>query len=175
HRVQATFSKKTTWWQAEQAKSFMGCGVPPRFHPIRLAPRVKENSGSAERAGGCAGRLERQARMELTFPPGTPHTGSMTKLMGAAVVALAFAVPASAACPGACPVPGGGPKRTDCYVQFGGLAPNLPAAKPRRVRCADGDPTCDTDGVVNGACRFVVSACLNTTDSRFPTCQSPGL
>ena len=63
----------------------------------------------------------------------------MTKLMGAAIVALGFVSLASADCPDSCPVPGGGPKRTDCYVQFGGLTPNLPAAKPRRVRCTDGD------------------------------------
>src|SRR5262245_5576777 len=99
----------------------------------------------------------------------------MTVLMGTALVVLALALPASAACPGACPAPGGGGARTDCYVEFDGLAPNQPAAKPRQVRCTDGDPACDTDGTVNGACRFVASVCLNNTDPRFPKCQSPGL
>src|SRR5262249_7170077 len=107
--------------------------------------------------------------------PPAPHYRSMTKLMGAAVVALGLVSVASAACPDSCPVPGGGPKRTDCYVEFDGLEPNLPAAKPRRVRCTDGATACDTDGVVDGAGRFVVSTCLTTRDARFPSCQSPGL
>ena len=81
----------------------------------------------------------------------------MPVLIGAALVLLALALPAAAACPGDCPVQGGGGARTDCYVEFDGLAPNEPAAKPKRVRCTDGDPACDTDGVVNGACRFVAS------------------
>ena len=92
-----------------------------------------------------------------------------------ALITLALAVPASAACPGACPAPGGGAARTDCYVEFDGLTLNHPAAKPKRVRCTDGDPTCDTDGVVNGACRFVAAVCLNNTDPRLPKCESPGL
>jgi hypothetical protein len=31
---------------------------------------------------------------------------------------------------------------------------NYPAATPRRIRCTDGNPACDTDGQVNGSCRF---------------------
>jgi hypothetical protein len=72
-------------------------------------------------------------------------------------------------------VPGGGPARTDCYVEFDGLAPNVPPAHPKRVRCTDGDPACDTDGQVNGSCRFVAAVCFNNTDPRLARCQSPGL
>ena len=92
-----------------------------------------------------------------------------------ALALLVLTTAANAACPGSCPVPGGGPARTDCYVEFDGLTLNHPAAKPRRIKCVDGDPVCDTDGVVNGSCRFVAAVCLNNTDSRLPRCTSPGL
>jgi hypothetical protein len=79
---------------------------------------------------------------------------------------LASCVTALGACPDACPVTGGGSGKTDCLVEFDGV----PSA---RVRCTDGDPACDTDGAVNGACRFAVTTCLNVTDARLPRC-APG-
>src|SRR5690242_4727176 len=80
-------------------------------------------------------------------------------------IALALAVllsatdPSLAACPGRCDVPGGGPKRNDCLVEFDGV----PSAT---VRCTDGDPSCDTDGSVNGGCRFAITTCLDVADER---------
>lgn len=69
----------------------------------------------------------------------------------------------------AVPVPaievgGGGSRKTDCLVTFQG-AMNTPPAKPRHVRCVDGDPSCDVDGVVNGRCTFELSVCANSTFS----------
>src|SRR5512144_2153404 len=69
-------------------------------------------------------------------------------------------------------VPGGGGSKTDCLTAFDAAA-NIPASRPKEVRCADGDP-CDTDGVVNGQCVFAVAVCANGTFD--PTrCTSPGV
>ncbi|MCW5891308.1 MAG: hypothetical protein KIT14_12260 [bacterium] len=78
----------------------------------------------------------------------------------AAVLASALfggAIPAGAVVFG-----GGGSATTDCLVAFD-AALNHPAKKPRMIRCADGDPACDRDGVVNGVCEFEVALCANST------------
>lgn len=59
-------------------------------------------------------------------------------------------------------VGGGGSSRVDCLTAFDADV-NTPATKPRSIRCADGDPTCDLDGVANGVCNFKVSVCANST------------
>lgn len=59
-------------------------------------------------------------------------------------------------------VGGGGKASSDCLVVFNAAA-NTPASKPRNVTCADGDPTCDADGVVNGTCQIPVAVCANST------------
>jgi hypothetical protein len=66
---------------------------------------------------------------------------------------------------------GGGGARNDCLLVLG-LAPTIPASRPRHYRCADGE-ACDADGTVNGVCQFSINACSNSTfDSR---CTSPGV
>jgi hypothetical protein len=62
--------------------------------------------------------------------------------------------------------PGGGAVRTDCMlvtdvagVSSGGVA-----------RCTDGDPTCDADGVSDGACTFTVRLCLDAVDPAVRRC-----
>lgn len=87
------------------------------------------------------------------------------------LVLIAAPWTADAACPGRCPVPGGGSARTDCFFEFDGIVPNMPASKPTYLQCTDGDPTCDVDATVNGACNLMVSVCVNNFDGRFPTCQ----
>lgn len=67
---------------------------------------------------------------------------------------LALSVSAGADCPPTC-FPGGGPAKTDCFVEWGGI----PSTGP--VPCADGDPACDTDGKVDSVCTFGVAACIN--------------
>ncbi len=57
---------------------------------------------------------------------------------------------------------GGGGARNDCLLVFDGPV-NDPPSRPRRVRCSDGDPSCDTDGVVNGVCVFAIGVCANST------------
>src|SRR5258706_10582241 len=88
------------------------------------------------------------------------------------VLATWHPVSATATCPpaGDCSVPGGGSTSFDCLVEYDGVTPNDPPSLPKRVKCTDGDPTCDTDGLANGSCRFRVSACINNPDSRFPSC-----
>jgi hypothetical protein len=38
------------------------------------------------------------------------------------------------------------------------------------LRCTDGDPACDLDGVRNGQCTFGVSLCFGNADPRYPRC-----
>lgn len=59
-------------------------------------------------------------------------------------------------------VGGGGSGKVDCLLTFD-AAVNTPASKPRNIRCADGDPSCDLDGTVNGVCNFQVAVCANST------------
>jgi hypothetical protein len=58
-------------------------------------------------------------------------------------------------------VGGGGSSRTDCLIVLDAQV-NYPPDKPKRFRCADGDP-CDADGTVNGVCAFDVGICANST------------
>jgi hypothetical protein len=78
---------------------------------------------------------------------------------GAVLAALLAAGPVAALIVG-----GGGSKRKDCLVVFDAAA-NFPIGKEKQVRCADGDPTCDTDGAVNGSCSIAVRVCVNSTSS----------
>lgn len=55
--------------------------------------------------------------------------------------------------------PGGGPRRTDCLTVF--QLPAAPSIVGKRLVCVDGDPACDTDGVVNGRCAFSIGLCTN--------------
>ena len=59
-------------------------------------------------------------------------------------------------------VGGGGSSRVDCLAAFD-AAVNTPLTKPRNLRCADGDPVCDLDGIVNGMCNFRVAVCANSS------------
>jgi hypothetical protein len=58
-------------------------------------------------------------------------------------------------------IPGGGSKKTDCYIEadIDGVSGTGP-----KVSCTDGDP-CDHDGQCpNKSCRFQVRACVNQTN-----------
>lgn len=79
-----------------------------------------------------------------------------------AALAAMISCVAGAATVQATVVGGGGSKTKDCLVVFD-AAVNLPSGKPRHVRCTDGDPTCDSDGVADGVCSFALSVCANST------------
>lgn len=68
-------------------------------------------------------------------------------------LALAGSVSTAAQCPPDC-FAGGGVAAADCLVQFGGIG-------AARTTCADGDPACDADGVVDGTCTFELTVCIN--------------
>lgn len=59
-------------------------------------------------------------------------------------------------------VGGGGSARMDCLTVFDAPA-NIPVKRPKHIRCTDGDPTCDADGIVNGTCEFPIAVCANST------------
>src|SRR5258706_3446039 len=63
-------------------------------------------------------------------------------------------------------VPGGGPARSDCYIELDvtGATKVTKKRKMTIVACPDGDPTCDTDGVANNTCVFTVALCPNQTN-----------
>lgn len=67
---------------------------------------------------------------------------------------------------------GGGAPTTDCLTVFDTTV-NFPPARPSMIRCTDGDPTCDDDGVVNGVCAFPVGLCANS--SADPRCTMRGV
>lgn len=70
-------------------------------------------------------------------------------------------------------VPGGGPPRSDCQVEWivshAGARPDGTGAAPPRLACRDGDSACDAGGEP-GACTFPVQVCFGTTDARLPKC-----
>ncbi len=65
-------------------------------------------------------------------------------------------------------VPGGGPKRSDCYIEEDVAGVDSPG---NVIRCLDGAAACDTDGVPDYACVFKVALCANQTN--LPGC-APG-
>jgi hypothetical protein len=57
-------------------------------------------------------------------------------------------------------IPGGGPAKTDCYVEWSGITPN----KGKNLDCQDGDPACDVDATQNGLCVLGVAVCVAQTN-----------
>jgi hypothetical protein len=75
----------------------------------------------------------------------------------AAALALGSALPAWAF------VPGGGPKKSDCYVQWQVTSPDVIGNGKNRVDCEDGT-ACDADGAADGTCTINLSLCAFQTD-----------
>ncbi len=75
-------------------------------------------------------------------------------------------------------VPGGGPPRSDCLVEWrvmnAAARPGVKGTAPPRVRCKDGDAGCDTDGVA-GTCTLPLAVCASHEDARLPKCELRGL
>ena len=69
-------------------------------------------------------------------------------------------------------IPGGDVPTNDCFGEFRLPAPLPDALPPPRVKCVDGDPTCDSDAVP-GQCTFRVGLCLNNADARLPCTPRP--
>ncbi len=101
-------------------------------------------------------------------------------LFAVALTALAFAGSAAAQCPPDCPVKGGGDAATDCHLELASEAIRLNSPfynpndiKPaKEIRCFDGDPGCDLDGVANNSCTFDVDVCLRNADPSLPSCTA---
>jgi hypothetical protein len=76
--------------------------------------------------------------------------------------------------PGQC-IAGGGSRRTDCLLEFrttGRITFNSRGTKlKQKIRCSDGDPVCDLDGIRNGRCTFGLALCFSSSDPRFPGCD----
>jgi hypothetical protein len=91
------------------------------------------------------------------------HVGRLAVL----AALLAGAAPTSAVVIG-----GGGSKSTDCLLALS-VDANFPLANPKQVRCVDGDPACDDDGIVDGGCDLRVVVCANSSFD--PSCTLAGL
>lgn len=89
------------------------------------------------------------------------------RLFLAGLLAATGVAPASALTIG-----GGGGRARDCLMAFDGGF-NEPSLRPRKYHCTDGDNTCDADGVINGTCQFLISACANSTYE--PSCTLAGV
>jgi hypothetical protein len=77
-------------------------------------------------------------------------------------------------------IPGKGPRQTDCFLEWRVVNPGSPVRNgkpPTKQKCADNDPTCDSDGGgasgTAGACTFRVHLCFNREDARLKGCR-PG-
>ena len=65
-------------------------------------------------------------------------------------------------------IPGGGPVGTDCDAEWLVAGAGQVATRRSLLACADGDPGCDLDGQVDGACTLEVSVCVLQTN--LPSC-----
>ncbi len=97
---------------------------------------------------------------------------AITARLASAAVLLAALIALGGSRAAATVVGGGGSRRTDCLAVLDGSV-NDPIQKPRNIRCTDGDPSCDADGVVNGVCEFPISVCINSTFN--PKCTLNGV
>ncbi len=101
-----------------------------------------------------------------------------SKLLGLvtalACAALVGTVPAGAVCTGDCPLAGGGTPSVDCLAEYVG-AGAIVGRNHRLATCEDGDPSCDSDGEVNGVCVLDVKACLNQDDPDLTRCAAKGV
>ena len=112
---------------------------------------------------------------------GLGRTGATMVAIALACAALAFAVPAGAACDGDPSVnvcsPGSGSTPFNCTAEWL-LTPEGPRngkGIPRnRTTCLEGDPTCDFDDEAN-VCTFQVAMCINNTDPRIPSCLADSI
>ncbi|HUI27309.1 MAG TPA: hypothetical protein VL403_14600, partial [Candidatus Kryptonia bacterium] len=100
------------------------------------------------------------------------HWGRLLSPLSVALLLAAMArSSAQAACPGDCPVAGGGTTSVDCLAEYFAGVDAGTVADRRFVRCQDG-AACDQDGTVNGSCTFAVRVCLNQDDPGLPTCTA---
>jgi len=108
------------------------------------APSATNNAGGCF-GGGCS--------VTTTTTPGattTLHGTTTTTLPGGLVRTSVL---------------GGGPAKSDCYVELGVTGTSgIAVLSSHIVSCRDGDAACDTDGVANGTCVFTVAVCANQTN-----------
>src|SRR5207244_10109903 len=72
-------------------------------------------------------------------------------------------------------IPGSRRGKRGCLLEWA-VENSAPAGFPSSSQsCIDGDPACDFDGLIDGVCSFHVSACLNVTDVRLPTCVAKSI
>jgi hypothetical protein len=81
---------------------------------------------------------------------------------------MCVAALAALAAPVRAQVSGGGPAKSDCYIEWSGVTPN----KGKNLDCQDGDPSCDVDGVQNRVCVLGIGVCLAQTNVPECTPQS---
>jgi hypothetical protein len=67
-------------------------------------------------------------------------------------------------------IPGGGAAKSDCYMLM--AVEGMHSLKnAKTLECADGDPSCDKDGVCNNVCALRVHLCINSP--RISGCAPP--
>jgi hypothetical protein len=93
----------------------------------------------------------------------------MTRPAAAAAIMLSLLFAST----GSARISGGGSKKGDCYAEFDGLTQTGKQQGKQRVDCHDGDPSCDSDGVVNNSCTFSPKVCLAQSDQS--KCSPPAV
>jgi hypothetical protein len=75
-------------------------------------------------------------------------------------------------------IPGKGPARKDCFLEWVVVNPAAPVRNqrpPTTQPCVDGNPACDFDGGAAGSCSFAVRLCVNRDDARVDACVPRGV
>lgn len=75
-------------------------------------------------------------------------------------------------------IPGKGPRRKTCFLEWNIINPGSPVRKrrpPINQKCVDNDPTCDFDGGMPNSCAFRVHLCFNRDDGRTRGCRPRGI
>ena len=142
----------------------------PDSPPIDNGGWFSDRSGN-ENADICAGsRCDDQVVVGSTTYTVNPAWSNLAHACITGVACTPPAIECTDSAPGIC-VPATG-RTSACGVEW--LAdPNLTlVAKTqlpgRTIRCADGQPFCDADGMQDGQCTFRIAACLNSQDPRVP-------
>lgn len=112
----------------------------------------------------------------------TVYDGTGNRGVAGPIAVVAAGAAARCDSPGWTCLPGGGPAKTDCFVEWlvrADTARSAPRQKGRAA-CTDGG-ACDGDGVADGVCTFTVGLCFGVDDARLvdrfgqPACDTDDL
>lgn len=160
--------------EAIGARVYATTGATTQMRELRAGSNF-ESQDPAEAHFGLGGATSVD-ELRVRWPDGTETV--LAGLTADAALAVSQQTPGAPDCTAPAPanacIPGGvASSRTDCIVEWR-ITPTPPlgpdGTPSRTVLCRDGDPTCDRDGLADGACTLDLALCVNATDPRLPRC-----